>query len=106
MHTVTQDVNLLIADLQAPDPETRRAAAEALGERRSETAIPALVNLFSDSDPNVCEAAVQALVRIGGDAVVDALADLPRRGKIWERAARTLGKLATPTTVEMLGQVL
>lgn len=106
MSTVTRDVNMLITDLSSPDPETRRGAAEALGELRCGTGIPDLVALLSDSDPHVCEAAVQALACIGGDEVVDALADLPRQGKVWERAARTLGKLATPATVEMLGEVL
>jgi hypothetical protein len=106
MNTVTRDVNVLVTDLHSPNPETRRAAAEALGELRYDTAIPDLVTLFSDSDPSVCEAAVQALVRIGGNEVVDALNALPRQGKVWERAARTLGKLATPITVEMLGEAL
>ena len=106
MNTVTRDVNMLVTDLHSPDPETRRAAAEALGELRCETAISNLVNLFSDSDPNVGESAVQALVHIGGDEVVESLAFVPRKGNVWERAARTLGKLATPATVEILGEAL
>ncbi len=106
MNTVTRDVSRLVTDLRASDPETRRAAAEALGELQCDTAILDLVSLFSDSDPNVCEAAVQALVRIGGNEVVDALRALPRQGKVWERAARTLGKLATPATVEILEESL
>jgi hypothetical protein len=106
MNTVARDVNVLVTDLNSPDPVTRRAAAEALGELQCATAIPDLVRLLSDSDPNAGEAAVQALVRIGGNDVVDALNALPRQGKVWERAARTLGKLATPTAVEILGEVL
>jgi HEAT repeat protein len=106
MDTVTRDVSLLLSDLRDADPDTRRGAAEALGERRDESAVPHLINLFGDTDPGVGEAAVQALVRIGGEAVVNALSRAPRAGKAWERAARTLGKLATPATVAMLGDAL
>lgn len=51
--------------LAAPDPGARAAAAAALGETRSEAALPPLVARLADADAGVRLAVVRALERIG-----------------------------------------
>ena len=65
----------LILQLGSADETTRRFAAEDLGDCGDETAVEPLVGALSDPSPAVREAALDALTRIGGEAVV--LAVLP-----------------------------
>lgn len=62
----------LIADLCSPNETTRRCAAEDLGECGDQSAVESLVHVLADPSPAVCEAALDALERIGGEAVVQA----------------------------------
>lgn len=72
-----------LALFRDPDPGTRRDAAEALSECSDESevarAVEALVEGLRDSNPGVQEAALSALVRIGGARVVRALIPLLRQ---------------------------
>ena len=52
-----------IRQLRSDESETRRAAALTLGERRSERAVPALIDLLR-GDPSARDAAQEALVAI------------------------------------------
>lgn len=73
---MTDQRDLLIEQLASPDPTTRRYAAEDLGELHDAWAVPALVKAASDREVAVREAAVEALVAIGGQTVCERLAPL------------------------------
>ena len=66
----------LIEQLASLDPTARRYAAEDLGDRHNARAVPALVKAVGDPDVAVREAAVDALVAIGGQAVSGLVAPL------------------------------
>jgi len=68
----------LIAGLCSPDENTRRYAAEDLGDSDDAGAVGPLVGALSDSSPAVREAAMDSLTRIGGEPVVHAV--LPALG--------------------------
>jgi HEAT repeat protein len=55
----------LFQRLKDPDARTRRVAAEALGKRKVESAIPALAELIKDKQASVSKAAGDALGRMG-----------------------------------------
>ncbi len=59
--------DLVIGELQSPNPEVRYEAAVACGELELSAAIPILAYLTNDSDREVQEAAIWALGQIGGD---------------------------------------
>src|SRR4051812_37565965 len=85
-------VACLIAAMEDPDPEIRKAAVRALGRLRVADALPVLVQALRDSEAAVREAAVASLREIGDlqavDAMVAALED-PNAGVRWH-AAKTL----------------
>jgi len=58
---------LVIGELQNPNPEMRYEAAVACGELELSEAIPILANLTNDPDREVQEAAIWALGQIGGN---------------------------------------
>lgn len=62
-----------IVRLRSPDETARRLAAEDLGDWGDVAAVEPLVGVLSDSSPAVREAALDALVRIGGEPVVRAV---------------------------------
>ena len=66
---MTDRHDLLIEQLASPDPTSRRYAAEDLGDLHDACAVPALVEAVRDPEVAVREAAVDALVVIGGQAV-------------------------------------
>lgn len=66
----------LIDQLASLDPVARRYAAEDLGDLHDARAVPALVEAVSDLEVTVREAAVDALVEIGGQAVCEHVAPL------------------------------
>jgi HEAT repeat protein len=66
----------LIEQLASLDPTARRYAAEDLGDLHDARAVPALVEALSDLEVAVREAAVDALVVIGGQAVCEHVAPL------------------------------
>jgi HEAT repeat protein len=58
---------MVIAELDNPNPEMRYEAARACGELEASAALPALIDLIeADPDPEVQEIAIWALGRIGG----------------------------------------
>jgi HEAT repeat protein len=58
---------MVIAELDNPNPEMRYEAARACGELEASAALPALIYLIeADPDPEVQEMAIWALGRIGG----------------------------------------
>jgi HEAT repeat protein len=61
----------VVAALADTNPLVRRSAAGALGEQAREPrqVVPALLRALSDPDPNVCQHAALALIKIGGPAV-------------------------------------
>lgn len=61
---------------------------------------------LSDTDAHVREEAVDALVAIGSDELVDALAALPRGGEAWKSVARTLGKIGSARAIAVLEEAL
>jgi HEAT repeat protein len=61
-----------ITDLDSPDETTRRWAVEDLGDCGDDAAVELLVRALADPSPAVCEAALDALERIGGETVVQA----------------------------------
>ena len=73
---MTDRHDLLIEQLASPDPTTRRYAAEDLGDLHDACAVPALVEAVRDPEVAVREAAVDALVVIGGQAVSEHVAPL------------------------------
>lgn len=58
--------DLVMGELQSPNPEMRYEAAMACGELELREAVPSLARLVGDPDFQVREAAVWALGRIGG----------------------------------------
>ena len=73
---MTDGRDLLIEQLASLDPTTRRYAAEDLGDLHDARAVPALVEAVRDPEVAVREAAVDALVAIGGQAVSEHVAPL------------------------------
>lgn len=65
----------LIEAVTGNDARRRLMAASILGERRESRAIPALrgVVLRERHDPHISKAAVEALIKIGGQDVIDVL---------------------------------
>jgi len=66
----------LIDQLASLDPTARRCAAEDLGDLHDARAVSALVEAVGDPEVEVREAAVEALVVIGGQAVCEHVAPL------------------------------
>jgi HEAT repeat protein len=97
----------LIADLCSPDENTRRYAAEDLGDSDDAGAVGPLVGALSDSSPAVREAAMDSLTRIGGEPVVRAV--LPALGSehvpLRNAACFLLGELGE-TAVGPLAELL
>lgn len=66
---------LLMAQLDAPDSETRKAAVTALGRIGSNRAVPALINLLN-ADRELVKVTTAALAQIGDGRAFEALIDL------------------------------
>lgn len=70
------DIKQLIKDLQSDDEETRRYAAEDMGDTREPEVIPFLVKALFDPSVAVQEAAVDSLIAIGGEKVCESVIPL------------------------------
>jgi len=94
-------VKRLIKELQDEDADVRSNAAYALGQIRSEDAVPALIQALQDSDAEVRYNATWALGNIGEGAVPALIQALqgPDEGVRWN-AAEALGKIGTPEALE------
>lgn len=64
--------------LSSADPSVRRDACESLGEGKSHDFVPHLAGRLGDEDPGVREAALNALIAIGGRKVAEAVAPFLR----------------------------
>ena len=83
-------LELLIRELQNPNPPVRYEAANACGEIDDEEAAPHLIALLHDDDTQVQLAAVGALGEIGGSLARKALVRcVKREDPVLEDAART-----------------
>ncbi|KMY69185.1 hypothetical protein AAU61_06725 [Desulfocarbo indianensis] len=102
-------VSHLIFQLQAPAPDLRLRAAQALGELGDRRAVPALVDRLADEDPAVGEAASQALLNLRGREVAVRLAPLLSVEQVGLRNAamhllRRLGEDAPDMLLDLLGE--
>ena len=83
-------LDLLIRELQNPNPPVRYEAANACGEIDDEEAAPHLIPLLHDEDTQVQLAAVGALGEIGGSLAKKALRRcMKREDPVLEDAAKT-----------------
>lgn len=105
----TSVVTSLIELLGDPKPYVRTAAAEALGEMRSERAVPRLAAALDDPSPEVRREAAGALGEIEDPSAVEAL----RRSLVTDddrhvrkAAAWALGETESPEAVEALDGAL
>lgn len=73
-----KDVDDLVADLSASDARVRELAIRVLGDRRSRTAVPALLGRLDEEDALLQPRIVAALVQIGDERAVPALIELSR----------------------------
>ena len=92
-----------LASLEDPAPEVRSAAALALSAHPDAAAIGPLVRLLNDQDNVAAVMAVQAVVRIGAEAVpylLEAFEEAPRRGQI--QILRALAELRDPRAIRLM----
>ncbi len=96
------------ASIEAADPHAVCDAAQVLGRRRSEGAVPLLTRLTTHEDDNVAVAAIEALGRIGGRAAVDALLATVASGSFFRTfpAIDVLGRTGDPRAVAPLAALL
>ncbi|MFC2059016.1 HEAT repeat domain-containing protein [Chloroflexota bacterium] len=64
---------ILLQELRSPHAEKRFEAARACGELEFEEAVPSLIELIADLDPQVRISAIEALGKIGGGSAKEAL---------------------------------
>ena len=87
----------------------RREAASALGEARSKTAVPALIEtLQNDTEFSVRSAAAVALGKIGDERAVDALSQVllaPKLKKSKKKELFTLEEFLRRSAARSLGQI-
>lgn len=86
---------------------TRQAPLLLVEDLMSE--LPSLdrhLQALEDDEAEVREAAVEALVALGSNALVDTLAGLPQRGDLWKAVARVLGRIGTPSAIAVLTDAL
>src|SRR6185312_14179324 len=90
------------------NPAVAADAAQILGRRRAQTALPTLIRLLRHADDNVAVAAVEALGRIGGRAAVESLIELVRSGNFFRAfpAIDVLGRSGDPRAVAPLAALL
>lgn len=98
-HMVKKSVPELILDTKNEVGTTRAQAAVALGLKgaQAKEAVPALINLLSDDKAYVQNRAMEALSKIGKDAVPGLLEALKSKNEATRfYAAHTLGKINHP----------
>ncbi len=109
------DIAQLLADLDSPDPTTRAAAADALGQFSAahgdladlhEYGIPALIACLDDNQREVRWAAAYALGVLGDPSVIPPLTALYDRSSddngLRLVIVKALGKTQQPTAVPIL----
>lgn len=103
----TRDRDSTLAQLNAAEPDMRRDACEAAGEFKETAFIKRLIELLQDTDAGVKEAALNALVSMGGEAVAESLAPLlrstdPALRNIAIEALQQLGPAILPAISSLL----
>ncbi|NYZ77816.1 HEAT repeat domain-containing protein, partial [Candidatus Micrarchaeota archaeon] len=100
-----------VQDLKYEDWKTSRKgifAAEVLGERRHESAVPFLIRALKDENGNMRERAAEALGKIKHENAVKPLIQA-LKDEHWgvrERAAKALGEIKHESAIEPLTQAL
>lgn len=91
-----------------PNPAVVADAAQVLGRRRSEQAVPVLERLTSHANDNVAVAAIEALGNIGGRAAIEVLIDCVNSRTFFRTfpAIDVLGRSGDPRVVEPLARLL
>jgi HEAT repeat protein len=102
-------VDPLLELLKDWSAQVRISAVEALGRMRDRRAIVPIAGMLSHKEPDVREAAAEALSSIGGDGVAKALIEPLSQGRIETRTAacdvfKRLGESAVPTLATILRQ--
>jgi HEAT repeat protein len=67
---------LVLSMLENEEPDLRMEAARAAGELEASQAVPRLVELLNDDDPDVRTSAIWSLSQIGGEGVRDVLENM------------------------------
>ncbi|HZH34825.1 MAG TPA: HEAT repeat domain-containing protein, partial [Pyrinomonadaceae bacterium] len=100
-------VDLLIQKLTSDDREIRQTAVRALGNLKSERAVPALIKVLEE-DSELTPEAAQALGQIGDMRAFEALIQLLEAGDagVLQAAVNALKSLAHPETVPRLRDLL
>jgi HEAT repeat protein len=90
-------LGLLIDEMRGDVAELRYEAARSSGEIGDEEAVPDLIRLLDDPDPEVQEAAIAALGKIGGAAAKGALQKLSKsaNARIKEAAKAAMAELVS-----------
>lgn len=99
---------VLITALNDPKPLTRKLVAEALGDIRSQAAVPALMQLVSSDMSGARAEAIQALGKIGDtravDVIITAMSDASSNVKV--NAIQALAALQGPKVEGALDRAL
>jgi len=97
-------LDVLLTQLEDPDPERRGLAALSLGERRDDEARRPLIAALSDPDPFVRENAAVALVGFGGSEAIRAVVRLTGDSVTSVRSVSTwvLGELGSEVALRAL----
>ncbi|MGA2158073.1 MAG: HEAT repeat domain-containing protein [Dehalococcoidia bacterium] len=90
-------LDFLIDEMQSKTPEFRYEAAKASGEIEDEQAVPYLLKLLNDNDPEVQDASIMSLGKIGGIEAKQALQKLSKskETRIKEAANAALTELSS-----------
>ena len=101
-------VSALIAAINDPDVEVRRAVVEGLGNYRDPRALPALTAALKDADARVRSGAIEALSELKDTGAAPAIAGLIHDESVDVRraAADALANLETPGAVDPLLEAL
>lgn len=94
-------VDDLLNSLADPDPAVRASAARLCGALRLREAVQWVGDLVGDPNPQVREAAVRSLARLGGSRAVDILVSWAGRMPLY-RVAPCLSEAASDVDIEAL----
>ncbi len=94
--------------LKLPDEDLRGYVVLALGEQQDRRAIPALMEILNDSNPNVRYNAIEALGKLRAGEAVDVLANITESGDFFLAfpALDALRKIGEPTVLPRIIRLL
>lgn len=81
-----EEINRLLGELESPDPQRRRYAAEQL-QNADERALYPLIKALEDEDPGVSDAAMRSLINIGGEVTAYMMLPLLREHALLRNTA-------------------